>query len=394
MKNILAKAMEMQDFLVSRRRHIHSNPETGMDTFETSAYVKSELEAMGYEPKYIAGTGVTATAGGKKPGKCFLIRADMDALPIVEQADVDYKSKNQNMHACGHDFHTAMLLGAAKILKEIEDDIPGTVKFMFQPAEENLKGAAAMVADGILENPRPDAGAMFHVMTGMPAPTGTILIPMPGPSTSASDWFEIFIKGKGGHGAMPHKSVDPLNVISHLHIALQEINSREIDPNATAVLTVGKMCGGTTSNVIADTAEMYGTIRTYDPDVREFILGRVPQIAKSVAETFRAEAEVNMIIGCPSVVNDEKVVNTCVEVLSEAFAGSVVRMTEKGGGSEDFSFVSNEIPATMMIISAGSSQDGYALPVHHPKVVFDEAVLAKGAAAYAVTALGWLERNA
>lgn len=392
MKTFAEDAEFLQDELVSWRRHIHQNPEVGMDTHNTAAFIKAKLEEMGYETKYVAGTGVTAIAGGKKPGKCFLIRGDIDALPVTEEADIEFKSTNGAMHACGHDFHAAMLLGAAKLLKAYEDEIPGQIKFMFQPAEENLKGAKAMVEDGILENPKVDAAAMFHVMTGTPLPTGTIVIPNPGPSTAASDWFDIVIKGKGGHGAMPHKSVDPLNVISHLHLALQELNSREIAPDDIVALTIGMMKGGTTSNVIPDTAEMHGTLRTYDKETRVYLNERIPQIAKSVAQTFRAEAEVTMIEGTATVTNDATVTEPLYESLKEVF-GNVVRSDQRGGGSEDFAYVSDKVPAVMMIISAGNSMDGYTLPVHHPKVVFDENVLSVGAAGYAVAALSWLSKN-
>lgn len=393
MQKLLEKALGLQENLVQWRRHIHKNPEIGMDTVKTAAFIKAELEKMGYQPQYMAGTGVVAIAGGKKPGKCFLIRGDIDALPVKEEADVPYKSENGNMHACGHDFHAAMLLGAAKLLKEVEDEIPGCVKLMFQPAEENLMGAASMVEAGILEAPKVDAAAMFHVMTGMPMPTGTIAIPMPGPSTAASDWYEIHIKGKGGHGAMPQASVDPLNVMSHIHLALQEINAREVAPDAVVALVVGFMQGGTTSNVIPDTAEMRGTLRTYDKAVRDFVVERMGQISSGIAQSFRAQAELKTPISCPSVDNDEDVLNACVDSLSDVFGDGVIRLATKASGSEDFSHITSRVPGVMMVISAGSPEQGYTFPVHHPKVTFDEGVLCKGAAAYAVTALGWLQRN-
>lgn len=392
MKTFAEEAKLLQEELVSWRRHIHQNPEIGMDTPNTAAFIKARLEEMGYDAQYFSGTGVTALVGGKNPGKCFLLRADIDALPVKEEADIEYKSVNNYMHACGHDFHATMLLGAAKLLKAHEDEIPGQVKLMFQPAEENLKGAKTMVKDGILENPKVDAAAMFHVASGMPIPTGTIVIPKPGPSTAASDWFDILIKGKGGHGAMPHKSVDPLNVISHLHLALQELNSREIAPDDIVALTIGMMQGGTTSNVIPDTAEMHGTLRTYDKETRVYLNERIPQIAKAVAQTFRAEAEVTMIEGTATVVNDETVTEPIYESLKEVF-GSVIRSDSKGSGSEDFAYVSDKVPAVMMIISTGSSNDGYTYPVHHPKVTFDENALSVGAAGYAAAAYAWLSKN-
>ncbi|NLW79644.1 MAG: amidohydrolase [Ruminococcaceae bacterium] len=393
MPTVAERAGALQECLVQWRRHIHQNPEVGMDTAGTAAFVKAELEKMGYTAHYVAGTGVTALAGDPGKGKCFLLRADMDALPFAEETDLAFKSTNGNMHACGHDFHTAMLLGAAKLLKEREADIPGCVKFMFQPAEENLKGAAAMLEAGILENPRVDAGAMFHVSMGSALPTGHISVPLPEASCAAADWFEVLIRGKGGHGARPHQTVDPLNVISHLHLALQALNSREIAPDSVAALTVGMMQGGTTANVIPDTAEMRGTIRTFDEAVRDHLVKRVSEMAKSVAATFRAEAVVTMTSGCPNVDNNERVADICAESLTAVFGDMVHRHTTKSSGSEDFAYLTKVIPAIMMTISAGSAADGHTTPLHHPKVVLDEKALCNGAAAYAVAALGWLTHH-
>ena len=397
MEKFIAEAKALENELVAWRRHIHQNPETDMDVQNTAAFVKSKLEEMGYEASYLAKTGVTAIAGGKKPGKCFLLRADMDALPIIEETDVEFKSTNGSMHACGHDFHTAMLLGAAKLLKAHEDEIDGCVKFMFQPAEESLKGARAMVEAGILETPAVDAAAMFHVAAGTPLPTGFIVVPDGGTFSAASDWFEINIEGKGGHGAMPEVTVDPLNVMSHIHLALQAINSREISAGDSAVVTVGMMTGGTTSNVIPDTAVMQGTIRTFDEEVRKFICERIKDISENIAKTFRARAEVTITVGCPSVVCDGAVANDIRSSLTDVFGMEVLDLsllgTQKMNGSEDFSYISQKIPAVMMLLSAGSADDGYDYPLHHPKAKFDEGALSQGAAAYAVAALGWLTKN-
>lgn len=398
MKAFIQEADSFQDDLVIWRRHLHQNPETGMNLPNTAAFVKQKLEEMGYRPTLIAGHGVTALAGGNMPGKCILIRADMDALPIAEEADVPFKSVNGCMHACGHDFHTAMLLGAARLLKTHEDEIKGTVKLMFQPAEETLGGAKAMVEAGILKNPKVDAAAMFHVATGMSFPTGLIIVPGAGAFSSASDWFEIHIKGKGGHGAMPETAIDPLNVISHIHIALQAIQSREVAAKDVAIVTVGMMQGGEASNVIPDTATMKGTIRTYAPEVREFTLKRVPEIAENIATAFRAEVEPSIITrGCPSVVINGEVADDIRSSLSEVFGDTVPDPSAldnlKIGGSEDFSYVTEQVPGVMMMISAGSTKEGYVYPMHHPKARFNEEVLARGAAAYAVSAMGWLKKN-
>jgi len=396
--NILQQASQLQDELVGWRRHLHRNPETGMDLTETAAFVKAKLEGMGYQPEYMAGTGVTALAGGKKKGKCILIRADMDALPVLEQTSLEFKSVNGKMHACGHDFHTTMLLGAAKLLKTMEDDIEGTVKLMFQPGEETLQGAKAMVEGGILDNPHVDAAAMFHVGAGLPGMrSGVLIVPAGGVLSAASDLFEINIKGKGGHGAMPENSLDPLNAAAHIHIALQAIHSRELSASDSAVVTVGTMAGGSAHNVIPDTAVLKGSIRTFDEKVQQFIFERIRDIAVNTAKAFRTEAQVNIIVGCPSVVVDKNVADSIRSSLQEVFGQAVPNpdMIPMGrmSASEDFAFVSQKVPSLIMMIGVGSAEEGYQYPMHHPQAIFNEAVLSQGAAAYAVAALGWLHRN-
>jgi len=398
MNKLILEAKALQEELVSYRRHLHENPEIGMNIPKTAAFVKGKLEEMGYDAQFISKTGVTALAGGKKPGKVILLRADMDALPIIEESDVEFKSKNDYMHACGHDFHTTMLLGAAKLLKEREDELEGTVKFMFQPAEETLEGAKQMIEDGILENPKVDAAIMFHVVAGMPIPSGMILVPESGVFSSASDSFELLIKGRGGHGAMPETTVDPLIVASHIHIALQEIRSRELAGGENAVITVSQIHGGDSYNVIPDSAVMKGTLRSMNPETRRQISRRVEEIAKGVGQVFRADVSFKLIEGCPSVINDESVVNDVRSILTEAFGPQVVPdidtlKRQKLNGSEDFSFVSEQVPSAMLVLGAGSLEEGYAYSLHHPKVKFNEAVLARGASAYALIALQWLKVN-
>lgn len=399
-KTILEGAGKLQQELLNHRRYLHQNAEVGFDLPVTKAYVKEQLTKMGYQPQDCGKAGVVVLAGGKKPGKVFLIRGDMDALPIQEQSGVEFSSKTCNMHACGHDMHTSMMLGAAKLLKEHEDEIEGTVKLMFQPAEEPLTGAADMIANGVLENPTVDAGMMIHVSTGMPVPEGMCLLPEAGPGASASDWFEIHIQGKGGHGAMPNACVDPVNVAAHIHIALQEINSREVTPGENMVLTVGHITGGTTSNVIPDTAAMYGTLRTFDPEVRSFVKQRMEEISKSVAQAFRAEATVTFPIACPALVNDKDVMESAEKYMEElvgpqGFISARKAMPGKAkmSGSEDFGFVSEKIPVTMMMLGAGTPANGYVYPQHHPKARFDDTSLQHGVAAYVYIAMRWLEEH-
>ncbi len=398
-EKILNDALSIQDEIVKHRRFLHQNAELGLNLPITKKYVIDELVKMGYKPQDCGESGVLAIAGGKKPGKVFLIRADMDALPILEECDVDYKCTNGNMHACGHDMHTSMLLGAAKILKENEENIEGMVKLMFQPAEEILQGAISMVNDGLLENPKVDRAMMIHVFAGFPFPAGKVGILGPGLCSAASDAFQIDIKGKGGHGAMPEKAVDPINVASHIHIALQEILSREVAPAETAVLTIGMIKAGNASNIIPDTCEMMGSIRTFNKDLREFIKSRLVEIVEYTAKTFRAEAKVNFLFGCPSVESDEELFNSTFKDLKDLLGDENALLAKEimpGGrlaGSEDFSYVSEKVPSVMLGLLAGNSEEGYEFQVHHPKVKFNESILHVGASVYAYVPMKWLIDN-
>lgn len=395
----------LQDKLVSDRRYLHTHPGTGFDIKDTVEYVKHELESMGYEPEECGKAGLVALAGGKKPGKVFLIRGDMDALPIREEADVDFRSTNGCMHACGHDMHTTMMLGAARLLKAHESEIEGTVKLMFQPAEEIFEGSKDMIQAGVLENPHVDAACMIHVMAGMPFPPGTVVVSAPGVSAPAADYFEIQVKGKGCHGSMPNTGIDPLTAAAHILIALQEIHARELAMNDRAVLTIGTMNGGTASNVIPDSVTMGGSIRTFDEETRSMIKERMTEIAQGVAKAFRAEAEVTFGSGCPTLVNDQEV-SVCAEryvkeLLGEDKAFSAAQLSaagsgtksSKSAGSEDFAYVSHEVPSVMLALAAGQPQAGYRYPQHHPMVKFDESVLTGGSAVYAYMALRWLEEH-
>lgn len=399
------EAQKLHEIIVSNRRYLHTHPETGFDLKETVSYVKKELEDMGYEPIECGKAGLIAVAGGKKPGKVFLIRGDMDALPIKEEADVDFASDSGRMHACGHDMHTAMLLGAARLLKMHEDEIEGTIKLMFQPAEEIFEGSHDMIEAGVLKNPDVDAALMIHVMAGMPFEAGTVIVSAPGVSAPAADYFDIKVQGKGCHGSMPNAGVDPLNVAAHILIALQEINARELAMSEQAVLTIGTMNAGVAANVIPDTVNMGGSIRTFDEETRAFIKERMVEISEGIAKSFRAEVEVTFGSGCPTLVND-KDLSMCAEkyvkeLLGQRKAFSVAQLnamsgdskSSKSAGSEDFAYVSQEVPSIMLALAAGQPDKGYCYPQHHPMVKFDESALAGGSAVYAYTALRWLEEH-
>ncbi len=404
-EQLLQEAKSYEDQLVRTRRYLHTHPETGFDLTETLAFVKKELTEMGYEPKECGKAGLTVLAGGKKPGKVFLIRGDMDALPMQEEADIDFPSANGKMHACGHDMHTTMMLGAARLLKAHEDEIEGTIKLDFQPAEEIFEGSHDMIEAGLLKNPDVDAALMIHVMAGMPMTAGTVVVSDGGVSAPAADYFKILIRGKGCHGSMPNNGVDPVNVAAHIITALQEIHARELALVDEAVLTIGTIHGGTAANVIPDTVELGGSIRTYDEGVRSFLKTRMTEISQGIASTFRAEAEVSFGSGCPTLVNDNDLSACAVKYVQEllgpqkAFtAGQLNAMSGSGkapkaAGSEDFAYVSQEVPSIMLALAAGHPEKGYCYPQHHPKVKFDEEVLPGGSAVYAYTAMRWLEEH-
>ena len=396
-EQIMQEAAALQEEIKAHRLWLHTHAETGFDLTETKPYVKSTLTEMGYTVQECGKAGLVTTVG-KPGGKVILLRADMYALPIAEEADVDFACKNGRMHACGHDMHTAMLLGAAKILKAHESELDGMVKLMFQPAEEIFEGSKDMIASGVLENPRPDAALMIHVAAGMPLPAGTVVVSAPGVSAPAADYFTIRVHGKGCHGSAPQNGIDPLTAAAHILIALQEIHARELSASDEAVLTIGTFHAGEAGNVIPDTATMGGTIRTYDEKTRAYLKERMTAIAKNVAEAFRASAEVSFGSGCPTLVNDkdlsEKVTGYLKDLLGANRAFTTAELNggkpARGGGSEDFAYVSHEVPSLMLALAAGEPSKGYVYPQHHPKVKFDESVLSTGAAVFVDCALQYL----
>ena len=394
---IIEETKAIQPDLVEWRRTLHRHPEVGFELEFTKAFVKDRLVEMGCEPADCGKCGLVVVLGN--PGKrTILLRADMDALPITEAAEIDYVSEREGyMHGCGHDLHTAMLLGAAKVLKAHEDELKGQVKLMFQPAEEIFAGSRDMIEAGILENPHVDVAMTLHVTTGVPLPTGFLRIPDGGTGTSSSDEFHITVHGKGGHGAMPHLSVDPINVMAHICIALQEIHAREVPAGEFLVITPGIFRAGEASNIIADQAEMCGTIRTGDKQMVEFAKQRITEICESVAKTFRATTEVSFAKSCPPMIADRDMAAAARKYMTELLEHAVIPPIEGApkvtGGSEDFAYVSCEVPTIGMFLGAGNSREGAIYPQHHPKAVFDDSVLSRGAAIYAYMAVRWLEEK-
>ena len=392
-QSLLQSAYAIQDQVVGYRRHIHANPGLGFDLKDTLEYVSGQLTELGIDHAPCGKAGIVATVGGKQEGKVFLLRADMDALPMAEESGEEFAATGEIMHACGHDLHTAILLGAARLLKENENAIHGTVKLMFQPAEEILQGAENMVKAGVLENPKVDVAMMAHVFSGLPMPTGMIAV-LDGVSNAAADLFTIRIQGLGCHGSMPHTGIDPLLAGAHMLVALQELHARELSVSDEVALTFGSFHAGVAPNVIPDTAVMRGSLRTFDEEVRARIKRRMEEIVAGLATAFRVKATVEYDSGCPVLENNSDLSACVTEYLGELIGPKALFPLKnmKGSGSEDFAFVSQKVPAVMLGIPA-SATEGTVYPQHHPKVRFDESVLPLGAAAFAYAAIRWLEEH-
>ena len=394
MTDFLTEAKSLQGELSRHRRWLHAHPGVAFDIADTLDYVRRELEALGLSPVPCGRAGLTATIG--EGDKCILLRADLDALPIPEESGEEFASHNGAMHACGHDFHTAMLLGAAKLLKARESELKGTVKLMFQPAEEIFEGAKDMIAAGVLESPASGAAIMLHVTAGAPMPAGMVITMAPGVSAPAADYFTIRVQGRGCHGSTPHQGVDALTAAAHILLALQELHARELAPGTEAVLTIGTIQGGTAPNAIADACELRGTIRTYDEQTRTMLKTRMAEISAAVASAYRATAAVEFGSGAPTLNNDADLAKAVPGWLREILPmvlSAADLPSGRGGGSEDFAYISQQIPTLMLALSAGNSQEGYTIPLHHPKVRLDEKAMPFGTAALAHIALRWLDTH-
>lgn len=389
-QELLAAAQEIKQEIITDRRAIHQHPEVGTHLPITKAYVIKRLTELGYEPQEVCDSGVTAAITGKDTGRCILLRADMDALHIQEQTDLDFKSQNSAMHACGHDMHTAMLLGAAKLLRQYQNELNGTVKLVFQPDEEGFTGAKSMLAAGVLDDPKPQVGMALHVNSG--TPSGLVLCGR-GTFMAGCTLFRIQIHGVGCHGAMPETGVDPLNIAAHVYLSLQELISREIAAKQPAVVTIGHMQGGQAPNIIPQDAMLEGTIRTFDRDLTARIMQRIETIAQCTAQAFRGSAKVTELASAPPLVNEPELVNTMGDFAQQLVGQKAVyRMDEGGMGSEDFASYTYELPCAYLLLGAGTPNENplYGKPMHNEKVVFNEDVLPLGAALHTWCALNWL----
>ena len=382
-------AKKHEQYTIDMRREFHMYPEPSMKEERTAKRIKEELEKMGIPCVSMAGTGVLGTIKGKNPGKTIALRADIDALDLPEKNDVSYKSKHEGfMHACGHDTHAAMLLGAAKILNEMKDEINGTVKLMFQPGEEVAQGAKRMIEDGALEG----VDEVFGMHINSKFDSGKIGAGA-GPKSASTDMFKIKIKGKGGHGAAPHQTVDSVVVASAIVMNLQTIVSRETNPMEPLVLTVGKITSGSRWNIIADDATIEGTTRTYNRELRNSLHSILERVAKNIAASYRAEAEVEYSYLCSAVINNELPTERAKNTIVKLFGKDALVESEQQMGGEDFSEYLNIVPGTFISLGAGNEAKDSCYPHHHPKFEIDEDVLINGALIHAQYALDFLNEK-
>ncbi len=388
-------ARDLYDRVVELRRRFHMNPELAMEELQTAAHVTQVLRSEGMEVRTGVGkTGVVGLLRGRRPGPTVALRADMDALPMTEETGAPYASKvSERMHACGHDAHTANLLGVSMLLNQITkggERLAGNIKFLFQPAEEGSGGARPMIEDGALTDPDVDAVFGLHVSSELP--TGTIAV-KEGVASASSDTAYIRIVGQGGHGAHPEKTVDSIVVASHFITALQTVVSREIKPNDAAVVSVGRIIGGYRSNIIAPRVELEATVRTLDPEVRASMRERIERILAGTTSAFRADYELDYAYGYPSQHNDEEMVKLVRAAARSVTSSDAETIPDPSMGAEDFGYFSSEVPGCFFALGVRNETEGLGVyPAHHPCFDIDERALYTGMQVMAQVALDYLER--
>jgi amidohydrolase len=391
--DFISEAQSLFEYSQSLRRDFHAHPELGFQEFRTAGIVARELNTLELEIQTgIAGTGVVALLNGAKPGPVILVRADMDALPIVEETGAVYTSQNSGvMHACGHDGHTAILLTVARMLHAHRNEFAGKVKFMFQPAEEGLGGAEKMLEGGVLENPKVDVALGLHIWNEKPV--GWVGIAN-GPAMAGAEIFKIKVVGKGGHGAAPHLALDPVLAAAQVVTALQGIVARNVAPLQTAVISICTIHGGETFNVIPPAVELTGTIRTFEPEVRARVLKRFEETVRGVAGAMGCQVELDLQCLSPATINQKETAGIVQTVARRLFPTAEIDPANFiTMGSEDFSFVLDKVPGCFFFIGSANQKKGLIAGHHHPKFDFDETVLPQAAALMSAAVIDLLSGN-
>jgi len=389
---LLQEAKLLAPYLQEIFFRLHRNPELGCQEYQTQALILSELEKMGIPAEKIADTGVMGIIRGEKPGKTVAFRADMDALPVTEETGLPYCSQNPGvMHACGHDAHVTVLLGAAKILTARKASLRGNVKLFFQPAEENAGGAERMIAAGCMENPTVDAVFFGHTTSGYP--TGSIVV-RSGPTSAASNPFTVIFKGKGTHGAHPQKGTDAIVAACQAVLALQTISSRRTSPTDSVVVTVGSFHAGTVGNVLPETVTLSGTIRTLTPETRTRVKEDFRQIINGTAAAMGVEAEIDLVDGYAATINDEAMAQLVRDTAQRLLGKENVHpMKAPSMGAEDFGYFCQKAPGCYYGLGTGNPEKGYTYPGHNPRFAVDPDALPYGAAVYVQIAEDFLNRE-
>lgn len=382
----LEKSLSLFSYSQNLRRDFHRHPELGFQEYRTAEVVARELRALGLEVTTgIAQTGLSAVIEGSQPGRVVMLRFDMDALPIEEQTGAEYASQNAGvMHACGHDGHMAIGLTAARLLQENRDLIHGTIKLVFQPAEEGLGGAERMVAENVLENPHVDVCLGLHLWNEKPLGWAAVV---PGAFMAGADFFTVRIFGKGGHGGLPEKTIDPIVATAQIIMGLQTIVSRNIAPLESAVVSVTQMAAGSAYNIIPNQAELRGTIRTFLPEVRDVVTARLEQIVRSIAMGMNCEADIELQRLTWPVINHPRVTEVVQGVIHNLLPDLRIENNYRSMVSEDMAVFLNKVPGCFFFIGSGNPEKGLNAGHHHPKFDFDEQVLSQGAAILAAAAL-------
>jgi amidohydrolase len=390
-EKILLEARGLQSKIVDLRRTFHQHPEIALQEFDTAKRVSDELGALGIETRMMAGgAGVRGNLTGAKPGKAIALRADMDALPMQEESDVPYRSQNEGlMHACGHDAHTAMLLGAAMILSEMKGEMKGSVVFIFQPAEETGEGAKRMVEEGVLEG----VDAVFGLHVHSDVASGVVGC-RAGQFMAAGDFFDAKISGKGGHGGLPHLAVDPIAMAANAITAMQTIVSREVDPLEKAVISVCSLEAGKGAyNVIPDSASLRGTIRYLNPELGEYLPMRVRTILDGITSAMRGTYELNLMNRFAATINDEEMTAFVAGLAGNMLGEDGVFEMHPLMGSEDFSCYLERVPGTLVFLGTQNKEKGIIYPHHHPRFDVDEDMLPVGVALHTAVALEYLKSH-
>ena len=379
---LLKRAEELQEKAIQSRRALHEIAEVGYDLERTVAFIKSELRALGLSPKGIGRCGVIADIGDGE--EYILLRADTDALPIPERSGLPFCAKNGNMHACGHDMHAAMLLLAAELILESKSPLPCRIRLMFQGAEEILGGALDMLKSGLFDGGAPRAALMLHIISSPEIAPGIFAIPSGGIGAPAAAFFDIEIYGRGAHGATPELGIDAISAAAHAVLAIEGVMRKEAESDSKSVVSVGSISGGTAHNAIAEIAQIRGTVRSYSEADTERLIERVFEAAREAAEERGAEVKGSISASCPTLLNDEKLSESILKFTSELFPDGffAVPKGKRGGGSEDFSYISHRSPSLMIALSAYKNG-----ALHNAEAIFDEGVLWRGGALLAYSAI-------